>query len=90
MNEDEPTPDQPLSGVDLDPDELSPGALRGIVEEYVTREGTDYGLQELSLYDKVRRLRRQLDAGELKLLYDMESEEWDLLPAADAERLLDN
>ena len=37
-----------------------------------------------------RRLRRQLDAGELKLLYDMESEQWDLLPAADAERLLDN
>ena len=74
----------------IPPEKLEDETLTAVLQDYVNREGTDYGLQELSLHDKVRRLRRQLDAGELKLLYDIESEEWDLLPAADAKRLLDN
>ena len=74
----------------IPPEKLEDATLSAVLQDYVNREGTDYGMHELSLQDKVRRLRRQLDSGELKLLYDMESEEWDLLPAADAERLLDN
>ncbi len=31
------------AGVELSPDDLSPEALRGLVEEFVTRDGTDYG-----------------------------------------------
>ena len=49
------------SGVELDPDQLSPGALRGLVEEYVTREGTDYGHVDWSLEDKVAQVFRQLE-----------------------------
>lgn len=30
-------------GVEIDPEQLSPGALRSLIEEFVTREGTDYG-----------------------------------------------
>ena len=74
MNEDEPTPDQPLSGVDLDPDELSPGALRGIVEEYVTREGTDYGQGNWSLEEKVAQVFRQLQCGDARIVFDLELE----------------
>jgi len=32
---------------------LSPEALRGVIEDCVTREGTDYGLQEIPLATKV-------------------------------------
>ena len=74
MNEDEPTPDQPTSGVDLDPDELSPGALRGIVEEYVTREGTDYGQGTWSLEEKVAQVFRQLQNGDARIVFDLELE----------------
>ncbi|MDC1294924.1 YheU family protein [Myxococcota bacterium] len=74
MNEDEPTPDQPTSGVDLDPDELSPGALRGIVEEYVTREGTDYGQGNWSLEEKVSQVFRQLQNGDARIVFDLELE----------------
>ena len=79
MNEDEPTPDQPTSGVDLDPDELSPGALRGIVEEYVTREGTDYGVQESSLDNKIAQVRRQLGCGDVLITFDPVTENCTLL-----------
>ena len=32
---------------------LSPEALRGVIEAFVTREGTDYGLQDVALATKV-------------------------------------
>jgi uncharacterized protein len=35
---------------------LSPDALRGLIEAFVTREGTDYGAQEVPLATKVGRV----------------------------------
>ena len=34
-------------------DQLSPDALRGVIEEFVTREGTEYGDQDVPLETKV-------------------------------------
>jgi len=42
---------------------LSPAALRGVIEAFITREGTDYGLHEVPLATKVAQVRHQLDAG---------------------------
>ena len=85
MNEDESTPDQPMSGVDLDPDELSPGALRGIVEEYVTREGTDYGAEEVALDVKVQQVLNRLKSGEAVLVYSELHESVDIKRKEDIE-----
>ena len=49
---------------------LSPDALRGVIEVFVTREGTDDGAQEVSLTTKVFQVRQQLDAGTVVLVYD--------------------
>jgi len=65
-----PKPDD--SGVELDPERLSPGALRGLVEEYVTREGTDYGQGDWSLEEKVSQVFRQLEKGEARIVFDLE------------------
>lgn len=67
---------------------LSPDVLAGLLEEFASRDGTDYGDRELSLEQKVARLRRQLDAGDLRLLYDSDSEAWDLVPRDVARALL--
>jgi hypothetical protein len=56
--------------VDIDPADLTPGALRGLIEELITREGTDYGLTEASMEDKIRDVERQLTAGEAKIVFD--------------------
>jgi uncharacterized protein YheU (UPF0270 family) len=61
-------------GVELDPEQLSPGALRGLVEEYVTREGTDYGQGEWSLEQKVSQVLRQIDGGDAKIVFDLDLE----------------
>jgi len=52
--------------------ELSREALQGIIEEFITREGTDYGETEIPLEAKVARARRQLDEGRCFILYDIE------------------
>jgi uncharacterized protein YheU (UPF0270 family) len=66
------SPEPDAGGVELDPEQLSPGALRGLVEEYVTREGTDYGQGDWSLEDKVSQVFRQLEAGDARIVFDLE------------------
>jgi uncharacterized protein YheU (UPF0270 family) len=41
--------------------ELSPEALRGVIESFVLREGTEYGERDYSLDEKVRHVTRQLE-----------------------------
>ena len=50
--------------------ELSPEALRGVVESFVLREGTDYGTYEYSLEQKVAHVMQQLERGEARILFD--------------------
>ncbi len=67
---------------------LQPDILQALLEEYASRDGTDYGEQERTLEEKVSRLRDQLGARELRLLFDTASEHWDLVPCVQAEQLL--
>lgn len=70
------------------PQRLPQDSLAGLLEEYASRDGTDYGEKEFTLEQKVEQLRGQLQRGELKILYDVDSEQWDLLPADQAASLL--
>lgn len=67
---------------------LAPDVLSSLLEEFASRDGTDYGERELSLAEKVANLQRQLEARKLALLFESESEQWDLVPREDAETLL--
>jgi hypothetical protein len=49
---------------------LSTGALAGIVQEFASRDGTDYGEVECSLEDKITQVEAQLKTGHLILLFD--------------------
>jgi uncharacterized protein len=58
---------------------LSPEALEGLVEEFVTREGTDYGHFEFSLSEKRDRVLGQLRRGEVAIVFEVESESTTLI-----------
>jgi uncharacterized protein len=60
---------------------LSPAALRGVIEAFITREGTDYGLHEVPLATKVAQVRHQLDAGTAVLVYDADTDSCTIQPA---------
>lgn len=55
-------------------DALSQDAVQGVLEEFVNREGTDYGEQELTLQQKSSCLLQQWRRGEVVLVFDPESE----------------
>ena len=60
--------------VQIPVDALSRQALDGLIEEFVTRDGTDYGTEERSLDDKKDAVRRQLYCGEIVIVFDPETE----------------
>ena len=66
--------------VPVDYRDLSPEALRGLMEEFVSREGTDYGLRERSFEAKVRDVERQLESGEARIVYDLFEERANIVP----------
>lgn len=53
---------------------LQAETLRQVVEEFVSREGTDYGLREFSLAEKVQHVMRQLQHGEASIVFDPATE----------------
>jgi uncharacterized protein len=65
----------------IPPDALSRDALRALVEEFVTRDGTDYGAIERGLEDKVADVMRQIARGEVRIVFDPESETTTIVPS---------
>jgi len=56
--------------------QLSPAALRAIVEEFVTRDGTDNSSVAL----RIEAVQRQLDAGRVVVHFDDETGTCNILP----------
>ena len=79
----EPDRTEETPGVELVPGDLSPDALRGLVEEFVTRDGTDYGAEERSVEEKVGRVLAQLVSGEARIVFDPETGTANIVPARD-------
>lgn len=65
---------------------LTADLLRAVIESFVLREGTDYGVTELSLDHKVARVMRQLERGEAQILFDPETQGVDIVTAGAATR----
>jgi hypothetical protein len=61
--------------------QLTVEALRGVIEEFVTREGTDYGGVSVCLARKVQEVRDQLDRGDAVLVYDHGSNSCNIVPS---------
>jgi uncharacterized protein YheU (UPF0270 family) len=57
--------------------QLSPTALRAVIEEFVTRDGTDHS----SVERRIEQVMGQLDAGRIELHFDDETETYNILPA---------
>ncbi len=77
MENDKPAEDS--GPVEVPHTELSRDALRGVVESFVLREGTDYGERDVPLDSKVADVMRQLEAGEVTIVYDPGTDSIDIV-----------
>jgi len=65
--------------IEIPKDRLANDVVEAIAEEFIMREGTDYGNQEVSLASKVAQVIRQIDKGDVIITFDPESESCSLL-----------
>jgi len=63
-----------IAPIRVAPDDLEPDTLRAVIESFVLREGTDYGVHETSLEDKLAQVLTQLRRGEAHITFDPATE----------------
>lgn len=61
--------------------QLARETLDALIEEFVTREGTEYGEQDVPLETKVEQVRRQLERGTVVIVFDAAIATTSLMPA---------
>lgn len=71
-------------------EQLSSDALQGLIEEFITRDGTDYGAEEISLTTKVEQVKQLLKRREMVVVFDLADESVSLLSRRDAELIEQN
>ncbi|MBX9767232.1 MAG: YheU family protein [Bdellovibrionales bacterium] len=69
--------------VEISPEDLSAEAMDGIIQNFVLREGTDYGLVEVSYQTKAEQVRRQIKQGAVRIVFDLTTETVSLLTERD-------
>lgn len=65
--------------IEIPADRLSAEVLAAVIEEFILREGTDYGSYEVSLENKIDQVRGQLKKGDVLITFDPASENCNLL-----------
>lgn len=76
----------PDAGIVVPWERLSPEALRRVIEEFVTREGTEYGLCAIEAEAKVTAVRHQLERGTVVMLFDAATRSVNLATREELER----
>ena len=74
-------------------EQISQDTLYAIIEDFILREGTDYGAFDISKADKVAQVKLQLKQGSAVLVYSELHESVNILPSEQFEqenRPLDN
>lgn len=61
-------------GVDVPYERLDPETLRNVIEEFVTRDGSDWGEVGGTLEEKVGQVMQQLRSRKIKIVFDLNSE----------------
>ncbi|MDM8537782.1 YheU family protein [Desulfobacterales bacterium HSG17] len=64
-------------------DQLNSETLHGVIEEFVTRDGTDYGEIEVSLEIKISQVLGQLKSGKAVIVFDQATETCNILKSSD-------
>lgn len=89
MNDERNQP-QVEAPIEIAPNQLSPEALNGIIENFILREGTDYGAVEVEFDKKKSQILKQIDRGDVKIAFDQSTETVSLLTARDFLKLQKN
>ena len=69
--------------IEVPAEHLDSEVLRNLIESFVLREGTDYGAVEINLSTKIEQVSKQILRGDVKIVFDPNSETVTLMTAKD-------
>lgn len=69
---------------------IAEDTLLGLLEEFVTRDGTDYGATESTLDSRVAQAKRALQKQEVLIVVDLNLETTQLIDAREYQSYLEN
>ena len=65
---------QQEEGIDVPYQQVDPETLRRMIQEFVSRDGADWGDAGCSLDDKVEQVLQQLQHKQIKIVFDLRSQ----------------
>lgn len=68
--------------------EIQPETLTALIQEFVLREGTDYGTEDIDLAQKIAQVKQQLVNGEAVVVYSTLYETVNIIPQNEVEQYL--
>jgi uncharacterized protein YheU (UPF0270 family) len=71
---------QSEQGVEIPYRQLKPETLRRLIQEFVSRDGADWGDVGGTLEDKVEQVLRQLRDNQVKVVFDLRTQTANLVP----------
>ena len=66
--------EQQEEGVEVPYQQLDPETLRRMIQEFVSRDGADWGDAGCTLEDKVTQVLQQLERKQVKVVFDLRSQ----------------
>ncbi len=71
--------DQTEQGIVVPYQQLDPGTLRRMIQEFVSRDGADWADLGCSLEDKVEQVLQQLKNNKVKVVFDLQTQTANLI-----------
>ena len=72
--------ENPETPIEIPMENLSDEILMGVIQEFILREGTDYGAAEVPLEKKIQQVFNQIQSRDVRIFFDATSETVTLVP----------
>lgn len=76
-----------LLPVEVPLEALTADAVKGVIENFILREGTDYGTSEVPYDVKAKQILKQIEKGDVKIAFDPNTETVTLLTSKEWKKL---
>lgn len=63
--------------------DIDPNTLENIIKEFVLREGTDYGMDDVEIAQKIEEVKAQLNQGSAVIVYSELYETVNIMPKSE-------
>jgi len=70
---------EPEKFIEIPPKALSKEAFQALLDEFILREGTDYGHSDVTIEDKRSQVLNQIQGGHVRILFSTKTENCTLM-----------